>query len=272
MDFGEIDINDQEYQAIRAFLKRRTGIDLAESKRALVFSRLLKRIRAVGAPSFSAYLELAESDADEGSRFVSALTTNVTEFFRELHHFEALSQLTGELSKGREQLSVWSAGCSTGEEPWSLAVTLAEANPPVKWRLLATDIDEEVLSTARSAVYPMERVQRIPHAQLARHFWRDPQHRKVKVKDELMANVSFGQLNLQDEWPMRSTFDVIFCRNVLIYFDGATRARVVSRLANQLRLGGYLMLGHSEALLGTMPLLSPRGKTTFQRVSNADAS
>lgn len=268
----EIELSDREYQAVRVLLKERTGIDLSDAKRALVFSRLLRRVREVGLPSFSAYLELAQQDASEGSRFVSALTTNVTEFFRERHHFELLSQLAPELAKGARELTVWSAGCSTGEEPWSIALTLCEVSPAVRWRLLATDIDEEALATARAGIYPMERARQVPMAQLSRHFQRDPQHRLAKVGSLLRENVSFGQLNLQGDWPMRGTFDVIFCRNVLIYFDTATRARVVSRLANQLRVGGYLMLGHSESLLGTSSLLVPRGKTTFQRIVSGAAS
>jgi chemotaxis protein methyltransferase CheR len=272
MGFVELELGDEEYEAIRALLKERTGIDLADAKRALVHNRLARRVRDLGVPSFGAYLDRARSDPEEASAFVSALTTNVTEFFREQHHFQFLTSALPELSRGRDQLTVWSAACSTGEEPWSIAVTLAEAQPPVKWRVLATDIDEEAVATAQEGVYPSERARPVPAGLLTKYFQRDAGYAWVRVKDELRQNVSIGRLNLLHDWPMRGPFDFIFCRNVLIYFDGVTRARLVTRLANHLRPGGYLFLGHSEALLGASPLLAPRGKTTFQRVANRAAS
>jgi chemotaxis protein methyltransferase CheR len=265
MDALELDLGDREYGAIRGLLKARTGIDLSDDKRALVYSRLYRRLRELELTSFSEYLDLVQADPEEGGRFVSALTTNVTDFFRERYHFEALQRLAPQLARKRERLTMWSSACSTGEEPWSIAVTMHCLPTPVPWRLLATDIDAQVLAAAKAGVYPIERLRQVPPELVPRCFLRDPLNFKARVRDELRGPVSFGQLNLLEPWPMRGQFDVIFCRNVLIYFDPATRAQVVERLASQLSPGGYLMLGHSEAMLGATDRLEPMGKTIFRR-------
>lgn len=269
---SELALSDGDYKEIRLLLKVRTGIDLSENKRALVYSRLYRRLRELGEASFADYLARVKSDAKEGDRFVSALTTNVTDFFREKHHFEALERLAPELMQGRDQLTVWSSACSTGEEPWSIAVTLAGLSPRIKWRVLATDIDSEVIEIAKLGVYPIERIRQVPQPQVGSSFMRDARGLQVKVRDELRANVSFATLNLLGPWPIRTLFDVIFCRNVLIYFDGPTRKALVERLASQLRPGGYLMLGHSEALLGAIPSLESTGKTVFRRLARESVS
>jgi chemotaxis protein methyltransferase CheR len=167
---------------------------------------------------------------------------------------------------------VWSSASSTGEEPWSIAMTIAQAQPSLTWKVLATDIDEEVVTFARRGEYPIERVKSVPTDLRTRYFQRDRTFENARVRDELRQHLWFAQLNLLEQWPMKTLFDVIFCRNVLIYFDAETRARVVARLANQLRVGGVLMLGHSEALLGVLPILEPCGKTTFRRVAARGAS
>lgn len=264
---GEVELSSAEYKEIQTMLKARTGIDLSDNKRALVFGRLYRRLRELGAGSFAEYLAVVKNDAAEGDRFVSALTTNVTDFFRERHHFQALARLAPELAQGQERLSVWSSACSTGEEPWSIAMTLAGLKPRIKWRVLATDIDQEVVETAKTGVYPRERLRNVPQQLIETSFYRDTRGQQVKVRDELSVNVSFASLNLLEQWPIRTLFDVIFCRNVLIYFDGPTRASLVSRLASQLRVGGYLMLGHSEALLGALPCLESAGGTVFRKLA-----
>lgn len=249
MDSLELHLGDREYGAIRGLLKAKTGIDLSDNKRALVYSRLYRRLRELELTSFSEYLDLVRADLDEGGRFVSALTTNVTDFFREGYHFDALRTLAPELARTREKLTVWSSACSTGEEPWSIAVTLSCLPTPVKWRMLATDIDAQVLQTAREGIYPVERIRNVPKELVPRCFVRDPLNFKVKVRDELRGPVSFGQLNLLEPWPMRGLFDVIFCRNVLIYFDTEARRRVVQTFAKKLTKRGYLLLGHTESLI-----------------------
>jgi chemotaxis protein methyltransferase CheR len=253
-------------------LKQQTGIDLADGKRLLAYSRLIRRVRDVGAASFAEYLDLAEGRLDERTKFISALTTNVTDFFREPYHFEELKRTLPELTRGRDALNVWSSASSTGEEPWSIAMTIAQAQPSLTWKVLATDIDEEVVTFARRGEYPIERVKSVPTDLRTRYFQRDRTFENARVRDELRQHLWFAQLNLLEQWPMKTLFDVIFCRNVLIYFDAETRARVVARLANQLRVGGVLMLGHSEALLGVLPILEPCGKTTFRRVAARGAS
>jgi chemotaxis protein methyltransferase CheR len=266
------DLSEDDYRRVQTMLKQHTGIDLADGKRSLAYSRLIRRLKELGAGSFAEYLDLAERRDDERTKFISALTTNVTDFFREPYHFEALTQLLPELTKGREGLSVWSSACSTGEEPWSIAMTIAQAQPSVPWKVLATDIDEQVLASAKEGAYTTERATSVSGQLLERYFQRDRTFQNVRVRSELRQHLYFGQLNLLEPWPMKGLFDVIFCRNVLIYFDGETRTRVVGRLANQLRVGGVLMLGHSEALLGALPTLEPCGKTTFRRVSPRGAS
>ena len=250
------------FERVRAYLKQLAGIDLASNKVALVQGRLHRQVAETTAGDFDRYLNLVEADPGEQQRFISALTTNVTDFFRERHHFQALKTHLRERAHPGPA-TIWSAACSTGEEVWSIAMTLYEE--PYLWRVLATDIDVEVVETARAGVYPMERVANLPPDVRKQFFDRSPDQTLVRVKDALRPPVSLGQLNLMHDWPMKGPFDAIFCRNVLIYFDAVTRQRVVSRLAQLLRPGGLLFLGHSESMLGADVGLEPCGATTFRR-------
>lgn len=257
-------ISDQEFARIQQLVKDATGIALSEHKRSLVVSRLTKRLRALELTSFVGYIDyLAGPDgAGEWEQFVNAITTNKTDFYREPAHFEFLTQevLAGVKSRavrgGERRLRIWSAGCSTGEEPYTIAITVRDSlGSLLTWdaRILASDIDTSVLERAASGTYAEERVADIPTATLHRHFLRGTGGHAglVRVVPDTQRMVTFRRINLlETPWPIRSRFDCIFCRNVIIYFDRPTQERLMRQFAEYLREGGYLFLGHSESLHG----------------------
>jgi chemotaxis protein methyltransferase CheR len=274
---GQVVINDREFQRFRALVAQQTGIALSETKRQLVCSRLGKRLRHYGYETFSEYYEHlmeADPDGEELVRMINAITTNKTEFFREAHHFGYLrSQILPRLAaqaETRRRLRVWSAGCSSGEEPYSIALTVLDALPGAKsWdvRILASDIDTDMLAQAEEGIYPEDRLQPVPRELLDRYFARGRgQHEGLmRVRREAREMLTFRRINLRDEtWPIRTSFDCIFCRNVIIYFDRALQQRLVARLVRCLNPGGYLFLGHSESLLGMQAGLRYLGQTVYQ--------
>jgi len=252
-------LGDRDLAFVVKLVYERAGIRLHDGKRELVAARLQKRLRHHGLASYEDYLELLRQDrsGDEMVEFLDALATNHTYFFREQQHFEFLrATLVPELLErpGRACIDGWSAACSSGEEPYTLAMTLAEALPagPEGFRLYASDLSTKVLATARTGVYKMERVRDVPLTILRRHFERGTgaQAGLARVVQPLRQRVEFAQLNLVTIGDLGRRFDFIFCRNVLIYFDRAVQQRVVTMLERHLRPGGYLFISHSESLNG----------------------
>ena len=271
---GEFQLTDKDFRFIRQFIAREAGIELSDAKRNLVYGRLSRRLRTLGLSSFSDYCKRLESvDDEELEHCVNALTTNLTSFFREAHHFDFLQQrlLPTLLKEKREPvLRAWSAGCSTGEEPYSLAMVLAECVPP-DWsiKLLATDLDSSVVATGAAGQYTLERITGISDARRKRWFLRGKgaQEGQVRVRQELRDRVTFRRLNLLEPWPMQQKFDFIFCRNVVIYFSKDTQRILFDRFADQLMPHGHLFIGHSETLYRVSDRFKPLGNTVYQRAA-----
>ncbi len=251
-------IGDEEFSVIAAIMRRVAGIELHERKRALVEARINRRLRVLGLKSYREYLARLEADADgsELIQLIDAISTNVTSFFREPDHFYLLARETaGWLSAGRRRLRFWSAACSSGEEPYSLAMTLAEvpAARGADIRILATDISTRVLSLAVKGNYRESMLAAVPAAQ--RRAWfrssGDGPDRLYRVSDELKRMIMFRRLNLnRTPYPIRGIFDAVLCRNVMIYFGQELRRRIVAEMSRLVRPGGYLLIGHAETLLG----------------------
>lgn len=262
-------LNDRDFETVRQLIAAYAGIKLSTQKRNMVYNRLLRRLRARGVSTFGEYLQLVQrDDGEEREAFVNALTTNLTAFFREPHHFDLLLAHAQERASRRgPPLRCWSSACSTGEEAWSMAMVLREAG--CAGEVLGTDIDTDVLNTAQAGVYRMDRAATLPAERLRRHFLRGTGSNEglVSVRPELRSLVRFGQLNLQSPaWPAQEPFDVIFCRNVVIYFDREFQKKLLSRLADLLVPGGLLMVGHSESFPAAHPGFRSCGRTAYQRV------
>jgi chemotaxis protein methyltransferase CheR len=274
---AEFEFADQDFQRIRRIINDIAGISLADGKRELVYSRLSRRLRHLGLRRFDEYCHLLETGGNDNAElgeFVNALTTNLTSFFRESHHFEFLAAellpaLIRERGTGNRRIRVWSAGCSTGEEPYTIAMVLRETLPKVGWdvKILATDLDSNVLATAERGVYEASRVKDLPEARLRRWFQKGQgaQAGQVRVAQELRELITFRRLNLMDDWPMRGPFDIVFCRNVVIYFDKPTQRVLFERFADLLVDQGHLFVGHSESLFKVTERFVPLGKTIYQR-------
>ncbi len=268
----EFDFTRGDFERVRALIYRQAGISLADSKQEMVYSRLARRLRATGIQSFAKYLDDLEGGrmSDEWESFTNALTTNLTSFFREAHHFPLLAEHAARL-RGRpgEPLTIWCSASSTGEEPYSIAMTLCEAfntlTPPVQ--VIATDIDTNVLATASEGVYGDDRVEKMSPERLKRFFLRGKGRHEgmVRVRPELRQLVTFRQLNLlADSWPVSGQFDAIFCRNVMIYFDKETQRKILARFVPLMKPHGLLFAGHSENFLYVSDALRLRGKTVYE--------
>ncbi len=265
------ELSKEDFGWIQEQIRTRTGIVIAEHKRDLVYNRMSRRLRNVGLKTFSDYRNLIDSNEREFIEFINALTTNVTSFFRESHHFELLKKkiLPEIVNTPSARARIWSAGCSSGQEPYSIAMTVASAfrSPPRNLKILATDLDTNVIKKARSGVYPLSEVEGIGAKYLSQYFNSQgvPQG-AVQAKPVLRNMIRFNQLNLMQNWPMQGKFDVIFCRNVIIYFDRETQQKLFNRYASVLNPGGYLFLGHSESINGNRNF-QPLGKTAFKKVT-----
>lgn len=252
----EFEYTLDNFNSLRKLSNEHSGILVPDDKFDMFYSRLSKRVRLLGFTRFNQYCQyLADYPELEFTEFINAVTTNLTSFFRENYHFDYLAQslLPDLLKKNQSQkkMRVWSAGCSTGEEPYSLAMILLE-NVPADWdiKILATDLDTHVLSRAAEGIYTLEQVSAIGEQRLHRWFQKGlgANSHQVRVKNSLRHIIQFKPLNLMQEWPMKGLFDVIFCRNVLIYFDRETKSMLAHRYAALLQDSGYLFIGHSESL------------------------
>ena len=261
-------LGDRDFATVRQLIAEYAGIKLSLQKRNMVYNRLLRRLRARGIGNFTDYLALVQRDgSDEREAFVNALTTNLTAFFREPHHFELLQAHAAKNARRNRPLRCWSNACSTGEEAWSIAMVLREAE--CAGEVLATDIDTDVLNTGQAGIYRMERIAGLPPERLRKHFLRGTGANDglVSVRPELRSMVRFAQLNLQSPaWPAQEPYDVIFCRNVVIYFDREFQKQLLARLAGLLVPGGLLMVGHSESFPAAHPGFRSCGRTAYERV------
>jgi chemotaxis protein methyltransferase CheR len=270
----EFEYTRADFEELRQISNSHSGIIVTDDKFDMFYSRLSKRIRMLGLPNFKAYCQyLKENEATEFTDFINAITTNLTAFFRENHHFEYVKDIIiPELLKrnaASREIKVWSAGCSTGEEPYSIAMTLLE-NLPIGWtvKILATDLDTNVLQTAINGVYSNDRISGLSTERQKRWFkkGKGSNSSKVKVKPELQELIRFKQLNLMQAWPMKGLFDFIFCRNVIIYFDRDTKERLVNRYSGFLATGSHLLIGHSESLHQLETDFDLVGNTIYRKV------
>lgn len=267
--------SEKDFKYIRDLINDHTGIVLAEHKVDMVYGRLSRRLRELNLESFDTYLSTLESDEQELIHFVNALTTNLTSFFREKHHFEFLaSKLLPQImkNKGSKRLRIWSAGCSSGEEPYTIAMTVRSIIPVNSgWdvKILATDLDSNMVKKGSDGIYTEDRVTGLSEQQMKK--WvkkgKGDTNGMVKMDDQLREMISFKQLNLMHEWPMKGPFDLIFCRNVLIYFNKDTQSMLFDRYADMLVDDGHLMIGHSESMYKICDRFKLLGQTIYKRLS-----
>jgi chemotaxis protein methyltransferase CheR len=262
----EFAFSAQDFSRVRGLIAAYAGISLHERKQNMVYNRLARRLRATGVRNFREYLDWVEApESEERERFVNALTTNLTSFFREPHHFDMLVALARR--RPGAKLRVWSSACSTGEEPWSAAIALREAGRAAE--ILATDIDTDALDAGRRAVYRVQALDGAGLERLAPHFLKGTgaNAELALVRPEVRAMVRFEPRNLLGEapWPPGERFDAVFCRNVMIYFDRAAQQRLLDRIAAVLAPGGLLFLGHSESCAASHSAYRFHGKTTYER-------
>jgi chemotaxis protein methyltransferase CheR len=276
MEQGELALSDREFGRVKARVYAQAGISLSDAKRTLVVSRLGKLVRALRLGSFDAYLDHLEraGTPDEAQDFINALTTNLTRFWREDHHFAHLRTYVAQLMAqrprkapdGRPRLRIWSAGCSTGQEPYTVALDLLDAFPDLKrwdFRILGTDIDTNVVARAATGIYPLNELNGLVPARAELFEPAGPD--QVGIPAAARDLVAFKPLNLMDNpWPMRGLFDAIFCRNVAIYFDKPTQGKLFSRLGSILVPDGFLYIGHSENLGAGSDNFRLVGKTVYQ--------
>jgi chemotaxis protein methyltransferase CheR len=271
----EFAFGNEDFEALRKLVKDLTGINLSEQKRELVYGRLARRLRTLGLRTFAEYRDLLSCDGGrEIAELCNAITTNLTAFFREGHHFDYLREQVlkplAAQSAATRRVRIWSAGCSTGEEAYSLAMTVLEALPDLRrWdvKILATDLDSDVLERAHRGVYAADRVRALGPQRLSRFFVerRAREGLCYEVTPELTALITFKQLNLMHHLPMKGPLDAIFCRNVVIYFDKDTQRELFARVAYLQRPGDLLFLGHSESLFKVSENYTPIGKTVYRR-------
>ncbi len=272
----EFEFTHNDFTRIRQLIYRHAGISLSEAKTDMVYSRVARRLRTLGHQSFKVYLDALEKhpESTEWEAFTNALTTNLTSFFREDHHFVILKDHLLTLQK---PIRIWCSAASTGEEPYSIAMTACEAfnslQPPVE--IIATDIDTNVLKVASQGVYPVDRVNKLSDSRLKKFFLKGKgeQEGLVRIRPELSKLITFHQLNLLDnQWPMKQPFDAIFCRNVMIYFDKQTQGDILEKFAPLMKSHSLLFAGHSENFMYVSNAFQLLGKTVYQLKNSAQRS
>lgn len=268
----EFDFTTADFERVRALIYQRAGISLNPGKQAMVYSRLSRRLRETGRPSFGNYLQWLETAQgpeaeDEWQRFINSLTTNLTSFFRESHHFELLADLLRQW--GGNTCRLWCNAASTGEEPYSLAMSMAESlRPGINAQIVASDIDTQVLATASRGVYSAD-ARGLSPQRLKQHFLRGtgPNSGSIRIKPELARLIEFRTFNLMSSnWSLGEPFDIVFCRNVMIYFDHATQRRVLEHIHRVMKPHGLLFVGHSENFSDAKGLFALQGKTVYKRI------
>lgn len=260
---------EADFKRVQGLIFKRAGISLHDSKHAMVYSRLSRRLRENGFGSFVQYLDwLERHDGEEWQEFVNALTTNLTAFFRESHHFDVLAKRLQETAV-RAPCRVWCCASSTGEEPYSIMMVAREVlGDAADFRLVASDIDSKVLATAQRGVYKLDALKDLGSSRMQRFFLRGKGGNDgyAKVRPELQQGLSFININLMhDNWPFKEPFDMVFCRNVMIYFNAATQRQVLERIHRVLKPGGLLFVGHAENFSESRDLFVLRGKTVYER-------
>ena len=266
----EFEYTHSDFERIRKLIYQHAGIALSPQKEDMVYSRLARRLRTLGIRRFAAYLDRLEaSDETEWEIFINALTTNLTSFFREAHHFDMLAEQMRRIDRDHP-VQIWCSAASTGEEPYSLAMTAVEVfgtwTPPVS--ILASDLDTNVLKHAQAGIYALDRVEKLSPERRRRFFLRGTGDRAgyVRVHPELQKLLRLTRINLLDgAWPVKAGLDVIFCRNVMIYFDKQTQYRILERFVPLLRPEGLLYAGHSESFMHATNLFRPLGRTVYER-------
>ena len=263
----EFPFSAEHFRLIAERVYRFSGIRLPDGKREMVYARLARRLRALGIASFDDYVKYLELEPAEWEHCTNALTTNVTSFYREQHHFDILAAHAQASAVPGEPFRVWSAGCSSGEEPYTIAMCLAEALGERPFQVIASDLDTQVLAVAADAIYPMASVEKLDEARQKRFFLRGAGRfeGRARVRPELARHVEFMRLNLMDaQWPLEGGLDAVFCRNVMIYFDKATQRRLVERFAQLLKPTGLFFAGHAESLLDQGRCFRLRGQTVYE--------
>ena len=260
-------LTDADFKRIRELIYQRAGIVLAEHKREMVYSRLAKRLRHHGLTRFTDYLQRLERqpEAKEWEAFTNALTTNLTAFFREAHHFPLLAE---HIKNKQDPVTIWCSAASTGEEPYSLAMTLLETlgAKASQAKVIATDIDTDALARARAGVYPLEQVRKLDEVRVKRFFQKGTGNHAgfARIRPEVSALVEFQPLNLlAPQWPIKGLFDAVFCRNIMIYFDKDTQSKILKRFAPLMKPDGLLFAGHSENFSYISDAFKLRGQTVY---------
>jgi chemotaxis protein methyltransferase CheR len=271
----EFVFSDADFRSLVGLAREHAGIALSDSKRNLVYTRVSRRLRALGFTAFRQYRDYLAENSAELESFINAISTNLTKFFRESHHFDHFRShvvvpfLNGS-QRGDGRFRVWSAGCSTGEEPYTIASVLRHEIPNGSRhdiRILATDIDTDVLAKAARGVYPSAGFESVPR--VYRDYFEPANEGRnadsLMAIEDIRSLIMFRRLNLMDPWPFRGKFDAIFCRNVMIYFDNPTKTALIDRFIQSIKPGGFLYIGHSESFHGTHPELQLVGRTTYRR-------